>query len=61
MADRWGFPPLIRDVAQSKGIVISYSNEIDMEVTLNYSLPNGDKTVGCNVVSDESLIKSLPG
>ena len=55
MADRWGFPPLIRDVAQSKGIVI------DMEVTLNYSLPNGDKTVGCNVVSDESLIKSLPG
>ena len=46
MADRWGFPPLIRDVVQSKGIVIGYSNDIDMEVNLNCSLPNGDKTVG---------------
>ena len=46
IADRWGFPPLIREVAQSKGILIGYSNDIDMETNLNYSLPNGERTVG---------------
>ena len=45
MAERWGLPPLIRDVVKSKGIVIGYSNDLEMEVNLNCTLPNGDKTV----------------
>ena len=57
MADRWGLPPLFNGVVQGQGILIAYSNEIDAEVNLNYTLPNGDKSVWkCRLRNDLDYI-----
>ena len=61
IADRGGLPPLIQDVVESKGILIGYSNDLDMEVNLNCTLPTGDKTVEYNVVTEEKILNYLPG
>ena len=45
MNEREGLPPLISSVINNQGIVIGYSNDMEMEVNINCTFPNGDRTV----------------
>ena len=45
LTNRPGLPPLVSNVENNHGIVIGYSNDLGMEVNINCTLPNGDKTV----------------